>query len=127
MKTKTTIVAAMLLSLGLLASVSANAQQEGAANAATQAAAPTIEISNQQLQQFANASEEVVTLSQEYTQQLHTTEDETAQRAIQEEANEKMIDAVESNGLDIDTFNIIGQAIQTNPELMQRVQEMVGS
>jgi GTP1/Obg family GTP-binding protein len=123
MKTKTTIVAAMLLSLGLLASVSANAQQEGAANAA----APSIEISNQQLQQFANASEEVVTLSQEYTQQLHTTEDEAAQRAIQEEANEKMIDAVESNGLDVDTFNIIGQAIQTNPELMQRVQEMVGS
>ncbi|MFC7368505.1 MULTISPECIES: DUF4168 domain-containing protein [Vreelandella] len=127
MKTKTTIVAAMLLSLGLLASVSANAQQEGAANAATQAAAPPIEVSNQQLQQFANASEEVVSLSQEYTQQLHTTEDETAQQAIQEEANEKMIDAVEDNGLDVDTFNAIGQAIQTNPELMQRVQEMTGS
>ncbi|CAH1042537.1 DUF4168 domain-containing protein [Halomonas sp. TD01] len=127
MKTKTTIIAAALLSLGLMASASANAQQETATNAATQATVPTIEISNQQLQQFANASEEVVTLSQEYTQQLNSTEDEAAQQAIQAEANDKMIDAVEDNGLDVDTFNIIGQAIQANPELMQRVQEMVGS
>jgi len=127
MKTKTTIIAAALLSLGLMASASTNAQQETATNAATQATVPTIEISNQQLQQFANASEEVVTLSQEYTQQLNSTEDEAAQQAIQAEANDKMIDAVEDNGLDVDTFNIIGQAIQANPELMQRVQEMVGS
>ena len=43
------------------------------------------------------------------------------------EANEKMVDAVEESGLDVDTFNAIGQAVQQDPELMQRVQEKVQS
>ncbi|MGM0639396.1 MAG: DUF4168 domain-containing protein, partial [Pseudomonadota bacterium] len=43
---------------------------------------------------------------------------------VQMEANAKMIEVVEDSGLNVDTFNDIGQAVQQDPELMQRVQEM---
>ncbi len=35
-----------------------------------------------------------------------------------------MIEAVEGSGLEVETFNAIGQAVQQDPELMQQVQEM---
>jgi len=123
MKFKTSILAAALLSLGLMANANIHAQE----NTATQTAPAAADFSEQQLQQFINASEEIATLSQEYTQQLQSAEGESAQQEIQQEANEKMIETVEDSGLEVDTFNAIGQAVQTNPELMQRVQEMAGS
>jgi len=43
---------------------------------------------------------------------------------VRTEANDRMIEVVEDSGLDVDTFNAIGQSIQQDPEMMQRVQEM---
>ena len=66
-------------------------------------------------------------ISQEYTERLHSAEDEASQQEVRMEANDKMVEVVEDSGLDVDTFNAIGQAIQQDPELMQRVQEMAQS
>ncbi len=63
-------------------------------------------------------------ISQEYTQRLQEAEDEAAQQEVRAEANDRMIEVVEDSGLDVDTFNAIGQSIQQDPEMMQRVQEM---
>ena len=121
------LFSAALLSAGLM-SATAHAQQDPAApTEQPQAAAPMMDISDQQLQQFADASEEIVVISQEYTERLQSAEDEASMQQVQMEANDKMIEAVEESGLDVDTFNAIGQAVQQDPELMQRVQEMVAS
>lgn len=66
-------------------------------------------------------------ISEEYTERLQGADDEASQQEVRMEANEKMVDAVEESGLDVDTFNAIGQAVQQDPELMQRVQEKVQS
>ncbi|MEC7296165.1 MAG: DUF4168 domain-containing protein, partial [Pseudomonadota bacterium] len=63
-------------------------------------------------------------ISQEYTQRLQEAEDEATQQEVRAEANDRMIEVVEDSGLDVDTFNAIGQSIQQDPEMMQRVQEM---
>lgn len=123
MQRMTALFSAALLSLGLAAT--AQAQQDSAANAEQpQATAPAQDFSDQQLQQFADASQEIAVISQEYTQQLQSAEDEKAQQDVRQEANDEMVKAVQNSGLEVDTFNAIGQAIQQDPELMQRVQEM---
>lgn len=128
MKRMTALFSAALLSAGLM-TATAHAQENAAANAAeqSQATAPAQDFSDAQLQQFADASKEIAVLSQEYTERLQSAEGEEAQQQIRVEANEEMVSVVEESGLDVDTFNAIGQAIQQNPELMQRVQEMAQS
>lgn len=126
MQRMTALFSAALLSLGLAAT--AQAQQDSAANAEQpQATAPAQDFSDQQLQQFADASQEIAVISQEYTEELQAAEDEQAQQEVRMEANDKMVEVVEDSGLDVDTFNAIGQAIQQDPEMMQRVQEMAES
>ncbi|MFW5695714.1 MAG: DUF4168 domain-containing protein [Alkalispirochaeta sp.] len=48
-------------------------------------------------------------------------------QAIQEESNAAMVEAVEDEGLDVQRFNEIAQAIQQDQSLMQRMQEMSGN
>lgn len=117
-------LAAVLLSVGVMISV-AHAQQDSGVPETRQM--NSADFSDAQLKQFAEASQEIATVSQDYTEQLDTAEDEAAQQAVYTEANEKMVEVVEDSGLDVDTFNTIGQAIQQDPELMSRVQEMAES
>ena len=127
MQRMTALFTAAFLSLGL-AATQVQAQQDSAASAEQpQAAAPAQDFSDDQLQKFADASKEIAVISQDYTQRLQEAEGEQAQVEVRKEANEKMVQAVENSGLQVDTFNAIGQAIQQDPELMQRVQEMAKS
>ncbi|WP_275287865.1 DUF4168 domain-containing protein [Halomonas elongata] len=120
----TTLLSAAVLTTGLMAGV---AQAQDSSTATNQAQTQTQNFSDQQLQKFADASQDIAVISQEYTQQLQGAEGEEAQQAIREEANGKMIEAVEGSGLEVETFNSIGQAVQQDPELMQQVQEMTQS
>ncbi|MDR5900921.1 DUF4168 domain-containing protein [Halomonas icarae] len=128
MKRMTALFSAALLSAGLM-SVTAHAQEDTAANASVSAEASVQaqDFSDTQLQQFADASQEIAVLSQEYTERLQAAEGEEAQQQVRVEANEEMVSVVEESGLEVDTFNAIGQAIQQDPELMKRVQEMAQS
>lgn len=126
MQRLTALFSAALLATGLMAST-ANAQQAqdpAQDPMATQQAAPAQDFTDEQLQQFADASQEIAVISQEYTQRLQEAGDEAAQQEVRAEANDRMIEVVEDSGLDVDTFNAIGQSIQQDPEMMQRVQEM---
>lgn len=126
MQRLTALFSAALLATGLMAST-ANAQQTqdpAQDPMTTQQAVPAQDFSDEQLQQFADASQEIAVISQEFTQRLQEAEDEAAQQEVREEANDRMIQVVEDSGLDVDTFNAIGQSIQQDPEMMQRVQEM---
>lgn len=124
MQRMTALFSAALLTAGLI-SAPAMAQQEGATQQQAQAATATAQdFSDEQLQQFADASQEIAVISQDYTERLQSEQDQAAQQEIRMEANEKMVAVVEESGLDVETFNAIGQAIQQDPELMKRVQSM---
>lgn len=125
MQRLTALFSAALLATGLMATAAhAQQTQDPAQDPMATQQAPAQDFSDQQLQQFADASQEIAVISQEYTQRLQAAEDEQGQQEVRAEANDKMIEVVEGSGLDVETFNAIGQAIQQNPEMMQRVQEM---
>ncbi|WP_404471386.1 DUF4168 domain-containing protein [Vreelandella venusta] len=127
MQRMTALFSAALLATGLLAGTAhAQQTQDPAQDPMATQQAPAQDFSDQQLQQFADASQEIAVISQEYTQRLQEAEGEAAQQEVRAEANDRMIDIVEDSGLDVDTFNAIGQSIQQDPEMMQRVQEMAG-
>lgn len=131
MRKITALFAASLLSAGMV-SAPAMAQHNGdkgdnAAQQQTQQAAPTAQdFTDEQLQQFADASQEIAAISQDYTQRLQQAEDQSKQQEIRQEANDKMVAVVEDSGLSVETFNAIGQTVQQDPELMKKVQGMAG-
>lgn len=85
----------------------------------------TIDVSDQQLEQFADAQTEISTIQQDFSSRLQNVEDPEKARDLQREANEEMTAAVEDAGLDVESFNQIAMAIQNDPELQQKLTEML--
>ncbi|TEA79511.1 DUF4168 domain-containing protein [Allopusillimonas ginsengisoli] len=118
------VISGCLLAAGLV-SGAAMAQQSAAPAAAPQAAAPAANYSDVQLKQFVNASQKVAMISQEYTPKLEAAKDDAGKKQVFEEADAKMVDAVHKEGMTVDQFNGINQALQQDPKLVERVQQMV--
>ncbi len=85
----------------------------------------TIEVSDQQLQQFATAQVEITRINQDFTGRLQNVDDPEKAYELQMEANEEMTQAVEDAGLNVESFNEIAMAIQSDPELQQRLGAML--
>jgi hypothetical protein len=85
---------------------------------------PAVKPSDAQLQKFASASQKVSMVADEYRPKLHAAKDEPAREKVYREADEKMVKAVQADGLTVDEFNGIGQAVEQDPNLRQRVIEM---
>ncbi|RTZ42565.1 DUF4168 domain-containing protein [Candidimonas sp. SYP-B2681] len=120
----TTTLSASLIAIGL-SSGAAMAQQSatGAGKAAITAAAPNF--TDAQLQKFVAASQKVAVISEEFRPKVMASNDESARNKVLEQADEKMVRAVHDEGMTVDQFNGMNQALQQNPELVQRVQKMV--
>jgi GTP1/Obg family GTP-binding protein len=100
----------------------------GSAVSAQYEAAPEpgqTDVSQQELQQFAEAQVEISSIQQDFSARLQGVEDPEKAHALQIEANEKMTDAVEEAGLDVESFNRIAMAIQNDPELQQQLTEIL--
>lgn len=122
----TALFAAALLTAGMI-SAPAMAQESGSQTQQQQAqqSAPSAQdFTDEQLQKFADASQQIAVISQDYTKRLQKADDQAKQQQIRKEANDKMVSVVQDSGLTVETFNAIGQAIQQDPELMKRVQAM---
>jgi len=114
--------AAAILAASLSPAV-ALAQTAPAAQPPAQAQ-PAIRPSEAQLQKFANASQKVAMVADEYRPKLQAAKDDAAREQVYREADEKMVRMVNADGLTVDEFNGIGQAIEQDPQLRQRVVEM---
>jgi hypothetical protein len=79
------------------------------------------EITDQQIERFAEAYTEVAQLRDSYTQQIIQADDPDQATELQQEANEKMVEAVENHGLTVGEYNMIAEAIDRDPELQERV------
>lgn len=117
----TTACSAALLAVGA-AAAPAMAQQPASAPAASQQA--PVSYSDVQLEKFVSASKKVAVISQEYTPKFQSSNDEATRQQVYREADEKMVSVVRDEGLTVDEFNGINQAIQQDPALMERVQNI---
>jgi hypothetical protein len=127
MKLNRTLLAGVTaVALGFAGSLGvATAQETSPAAPASEAQAPAAtapQIDEQKLQSFATAFLEVSEVTQEYQPQIAAAGSVEAQQKLQQEAGQKMVDAVNStDGITVEEYNMIIQAAQADPELAQRI------
>ena len=80
-----------------------------------------IDVSDAQLEQFAEAQVAIIEIQQDFSGRLQNVEDPDRAHELQVQANEEMTEAVADAGLDVESFNAIAMAIQNDPELQQRL------
>jgi hypothetical protein len=86
-------------------------------------AAPTQTISDADIEHFANAVMAVETVRQTYEKALSTTDDQGEKTSLQKEAQEKMVNAIQDEGLTVQQYQMVAQAVQSDPEMWKKVQQ----
>lgn len=79
------------------------------------------EFSDQQLQSFAAAVQGIQNVANEYAPRLRDTSDPDQLAELQQEAESKMLNAVEDEGLSVDEYNAIAVTAQTNPQVAETI------
>ncbi|MDP1873284.1 DUF4168 domain-containing protein [Phenylobacterium sp.] len=114
-----TFAAAAALALG--AGSLAHAQTAPGPAAAPPAAEANAAISDDQVNSFALAMNEISTLNQKYAPQIQGATDDTARTDLQRQAATEMAAAVEKSGISAEQYNQIAQAAQGDAELRARI------
>ncbi|MBR9892985.1 DUF4168 domain-containing protein [bacterium] len=129
---KSTVIAALVAAP--VAPVMAQTMQDdpAATEAPAQAApdtmpeTPSTGFSEDELTSFVDAAMEVQAVQQDYMAQIEAAPEDAERQALVQEAQQEMANAVEeTEGMDVQTYNEIGQAAQTNPELNERILAML--
>ncbi len=91
------------------------------------------DVTQEEIQSVARASLEVERINSEWAPQMEeaTTQEEVdairrqanAQDAIRRQANAQMVDAIEAEGLDVNTYTRIIELAQRDPALTERIME----
>lgn len=119
-------VLALLAAAGLLfAAGTATAQGQAPAPGQAPGQAPSIEVSDQDVENFADAYVAVQTINQQYTEKLQNVEEAEKATALQQEARDKMQQAVEDSGLTISDYQEIAQAAGQDEELRSDIEQAV--
>lgn len=69
---------------------------------------------------FANAVlayAEIQAISEEFQQSVQGTEDEAARKELQDQANQKMIKAIEASDLDVETYSSIMDQVRADQDM----------
>lgn len=106
----------------------AHAQETAAPPAAEQAATPQIApVTDAEVTKFVEANEDVSVIAKEMTAELESAETEEQAKVVQSDARQKMVAAVEANGLSATRFTEIAQLAQTDADTNQRVRAAMES
>lgn len=111
-----------LFAAALAFSTAGMAQQQGA----QQQPPADVDVSDAELQSFAEARTAITEIQQDYSQRMQNADDPEKANELQQQANEEMIGAVEDTGLDVESFNTIAMAVQNDPELQQKLEQIDG-
>lgn len=118
------LLAAACLSAGVAFAPHALAQD---ANQPSGSAVEAPAVTDEKLESFVVAFNEVEQVKQDYTQQLQAAESPEEQKQIQNEAGQRMLQAVEdTDGISIDEYNQILQTAQADPDLAQKLTDAIG-
>jgi Domain of unknown function (DUF4168) len=84
------------------------------------------DFSNEQLKSFAAAAEAVTTIGMEYGNRVQKVQSQQEELELREEAQSKMVNAVQNEGLSVETYSAIGHEAQRNPKLRERILQLQG-
>lgn len=82
------------------------------------------QITDEDLERFASAESKVSEIRDDFSERLSQAEDQAEAQSLQLEAQERMVEAVQSEGLAVPQYNEIATRMQTDPELQQRMGSM---
>lgn len=111
------LVIASVFGLGSLAVL--NAQDVNSQIQTVESQPSQKELIGPKLQPFAGAYKEISQIHTTYKERIMQAEDPSKTEALQQEANEKMSQAVTDRGLTISGYNAIFQSIQNDPALKE--------
>lgn len=81
---------------------------------------------DQTLQSFVVAFLEVDQINRVYMPQLQEADTQEEQQAIQQQATQEMVTAVENaQGISVEEYNAIVETAQADPELAQQINQMI--
>lgn len=83
--------------------------------------APATSVDEKQIEKFADAYVAVQDIQVKATEKLQTAKDAEEVQKVKTSAETEMIQAVEQNGLNVDQFNQIVQAMATDLDLRSKV------
>lgn len=114
------LVAAMTVVFVMAGAALLSAQQQQPAQDQPQAS-----FEDETLAAFAAAASQISQIREVYTQRLENAENSDQANQLQREAQEKMVQAIRDEGIDVNTYNAVSQAMQQNGELRRKVQRLI--
>lgn len=118
-----TLLAAPFIWAPLAQADSSDMESGGEGSGMEEQEAPDIDVSDSEIEAFANAMTDVQELGQEWTEKMQETDDQEELSSMQEEAQEEMISAIEEHDMSVEEYNEIATAAQQDPELAQKIEE----
>lgn len=82
-----------------------------------------VDVSDEEVQKFADVYNQTAEVRQEYTQQLQNAEGQEEAQKIQREANEEIKGVIEDSPLTVERYQEIARATAQDTELRQRILE----
>lgn len=126
---KTLLIALSALGLSATAAAMPNSTTEATTSEAPaiQQQAPMAErpISEEALQQFTDAYKEVEEIRMDYADKAQKIDNPQEMSQLQMTMQAEMIEAVESTGIDIDTYNKLAQSIPYDADLRAKIEELL--
>jgi predicted exporter len=80
-----------------------------------------VNVSEQELDQIATAYSKIHEIRIELQENLAEVEDPAQAQQMQQQAGDAMVGAVEDSGLDVETYNQVMEAVQTDEELREQL------
>lgn len=126
MKTTLAALLSAILATGFTTAAIAGEANSNAGQApdAAQAEVPT-DFSDNELEKFANVQDDLEQIRKDYSGRLEGTEDPDQAAKLQQEASQKMVRVVQDAGMDVETYSNIALALQSDPELREKVESMM--
>ena len=86
-----------------------------------------VEVSADEIIVFAKAQHQVDRIREEFNERLPNAQNSEEQQRIVQEANDKMVNAIQDQGLTVERYNTILTAAQSDPELQNRILQAMQS
>jgi restriction endonuclease Mrr len=90
-----------------------------------QAPAPATEVTEAQLDTFATIYVEMQSVQADLSQQVAEADSPEQAQQIQQQLESSLIEVIEENGWDVDTYNEVAEAINRDPELRMQVVTLI--
>jgi GTP1/Obg family GTP-binding protein len=78
-----------------------------------------------QLHKFVDAQQQMNTLREDYKDRIDSAKSEADAKSLRDEMNARMAETIENHNLDIDTYNAIAVAYNSEPSIRNRIDALV--